>query len=279
MEDNMSLFANKNSGNLETKYQSSIANLLLVVVFSIINIVLLVTNGNSYFLFSAFIPYFAVDYGMYFCGMYPEEYYYDIPGIEFADKSLLITTIIIAVVVLLVYVLCWFLARKKKIGAVIFSLVFFIIDTLTMFYMTGFSSDSIIDVLIHIWVISYLIIAIITYYKMKKAPEEEIELIAESEETVADENSSPLRMAEDVKHRVLLEADVSGMNIVFRRVKRTNELVINGNVYDEYEALAEFEHTLTTNYNGHKVEAIYDGKTSVKILVDSQEIAKKLRLF
>ena len=275
----MSLFANKNSGNLETKYQSSIANLLLVVVFSIINIVLLVTNGNSYFLFSAFIPYFAVDYGMYFCGMYPEEYYYDIPGIEFADKSLLITTIIIAVVVLLVYVLCWFLARKKKIGAVIFSLVFFIIDTLTMFYMTGFSSDSIIDVLIHIWVISYLIIAIITYYKMKKAPEEEIELIAESEETVADENSSPLRMAEDVKHRVLLEADVSGMNIVFRRVKRTNELVINGNVYDEYEALAEFEHTLTTNYNGHKVEAIYDGKTSVKILVDSQEIAKKLRLF
>ncbi len=275
----MGLFANKNPGNLETKYQNSIANLLLVVVFSIINIVLLLTNGNSYFLFSAFIPYFAVDYGMYFSGMYPEEYYYDMQDIEFADKSLLITTIIIAVVVLLVYVLCWFLARKKKIGAVIFSLVFFIIDTLTMFYMTGFSSDSIIDVLIHIWVISYLIIAIITYYKMKKAPEEEIDLIAEFEETAVDGISSPLRVAEDVKHRVFVEADVSGMNIVFRRVKRTNELVINGNVYDEYEAFAEFEHTLTANYNGHKVEAIYDGKTSVKILVDSKEVAKKLRLF
>jgi hypothetical protein len=48
--------------NLETKYNSSIANLLLVVVFSAVNIVLLLVNANTYFLFSAFLPYFAVDY-------------------------------------------------------------------------------------------------------------------------------------------------------------------------------------------------------------------------
>ena len=46
--------------NLESKYNKSIANLLLVVIFTVINIVLLVLNANSYFLFSAFIPYFAV---------------------------------------------------------------------------------------------------------------------------------------------------------------------------------------------------------------------------
>ena len=71
------LFSNKKErvnkpNNQETKYNSSIANLLLVVAFSVINIVLLVTNANTYFLFSAFIPYFVVDYGMYFCGLYPE---------------------------------------------------------------------------------------------------------------------------------------------------------------------------------------------------------------
>ena len=115
---------NSKPNNLETKYNNSIANLLLVVAFSAVNIVLLLVNADTYFLFSAFIPYFAVDYGMYFCGMYPEEYYYDVPDMVFEDKSLLAVTIAVAVVILLVYLLCWYLAKKKKVGALIFALVF-----------------------------------------------------------------------------------------------------------------------------------------------------------
>ena len=56
---------------LENKYKSSLSNLLLVMAFTAINIVLLVTNADTYFLFSAFIPYLCVDTGMYLCGMYP----------------------------------------------------------------------------------------------------------------------------------------------------------------------------------------------------------------
>lgn len=276
---------NSKPNNLETKYNNSIANILLVVAFSAVNIVLLLVNADTYFLFSAFIPYFAVDYGMYFCGMYPEEYYYDVPDMVFEDKSLLAVTIAVAVVILLVYLLCWYLAKKKKVGALIFALVFFVIDTVAMLWLTGFSMDSIIDILMHVWVASYLIIAIVTYFKIKKAPAEApCDELAEAserddEENPADGNSNVLRMAEDVKCRVFVEADVQGMHIVFRRVKRTNELVINGCVYDEYVALAEFAHTLTAKINGHKIEAIYDGASSVKIFVDSELVAKKMRIF
>lgn len=278
------LLKNKSKGfskpnNLESKYNSSIANLLLVVVFSAVNIVLLLVNANTYFLFSAFLPYFAVDYGMYFCGMYPEEYYYDVPDMVFEEKSFLGICIAIAASFLLAYLLCWYLAKKKKIGAVILALVMFLIDTVAMLWLTEFAMDSIIDILMHIWVISYLIIGIVTYFKMKKAPDELAEAVEEINKDVEpDGDSNVLRMAEDAKCRVLVEAESNGMHIVFRRVKRTNELVINGCVYDEYVALAEFAHTLTANINGHKVEAIYDGTSSVIIVVDSEIVAKKMRL-
>ena len=265
--------------NLYTQYNNCINNLLLVVGFSVINVVLLLTNANSYFLFSAFIPYFAIDYGMYFCGMYPEEYYYDVPDMVFEDKSLLGICIAIAVVVILAYLLCWYLAKKKKLGAVIAALVFFIIDTVAMLWLTGFSMDSIIDILMHVWVLSYLVFAIVTYVKIKKSPSEEaFDELAEMQ--VCDDGNSPvLRMAEDTKCRVFIETETKGMHIVFRRVKRTNELVINGCVYDEYVALAEFAHTLTAFVDGHKVEAMYDGSASVKIFVDSELVAKKMRIF
>lgn len=276
-------FGNKAKGNqgnnLETQYKSSIGNLLIVVCFSVVNIVLLLTNSDTYFLFSAFVPYFIVNNGMYLCGLYPEEYYYDMPDMEFMDKSFLAVTVVIAVVVLLVYLLCWFLAKKKKVGALIFALVFFVIDTVGMLWMTGFSMDSVIDIIFHIWVIVYLIIGILAYYKIKKSPETDDEISEDETGDETEENSEILRMAEDVKCRVFLEADVSGMHIVYRRVKRTNELVINGYVYDEYVALAEFAHTLVANVNGHKVEASFNGVANVFISVDSQIVAKKMRLY
>jgi hypothetical protein len=212
--------------------------------------------------------------------MYPEEYYYDVPDMIFEDKSFLAVYIAIAVAFLLAYLLCWYLAKKKKIGAVILALVMFLVDTVAMLWLTGFVMDSIIDILMHIWVISYLVIGIVTYFKIKNTPEELENAVVEiNKEVESDGNSNVLRMAEDIKSRVLIEAESNGMHIIYRRVKRTNELVINGCVYDEYEALAEFAHTLTANDNGHKIEAIYDGASNVRIVVDSEIVAKKMRIF
>lgn len=99
---------------LEQKYNRSVSNLLLVIIFSVINIVLLVTNSDRYFLFSAFVPYILANYGMYFSGMFPEEYYYDMPETEFLGTSFLIAMIAVAAVIILLYFSVGFLLKRRK---------------------------------------------------------------------------------------------------------------------------------------------------------------------
>lgn len=270
-------------GNLETRYNSSVTNLLLVVGFSLINIVLLVMNSDTYFLFSAFIPYVLADFGMFYCGMYPEEYYYDVPDMEYLSSSFLVVTLAVAAVILLLYFLSWLFAKKKKVGWLIFALIFFCIDTVAMLLFTGFAVDSIVDIIFHAWVIVSLSIGVSNYFKLKKLPEEELDELAEglpdSTEQIV-ENSSILRMADtEVKSRTLLEAEAFGHHIVYRRVKKVNELVVDGRVYDEYEALVEYPHTLCAVVGGHKFEVQYDNTSHMYIFADGQQIAKKLRIF
>ena len=180
--------ANQNLGanTLETKYKSCVGNILLVVIFSVINIVLLLTNADTYFLFSAFIPYFTVSLGKYLCGFYPNEYYTDAENMLFLNSSVFYITIAVAAVIILVYFICWLFAKKKKIGAVIFALIFFIIDTLAMVFISGFSGDSILDIVFHIGVIVYLCIAISTYNKIKKSEQENAVL----QETLTETNEN-----------------------------------------------------------------------------------------
>lgn len=269
--------------NLEVKYNKSITNLLLVVIFSLINIVLLVTNADMYFLFSAYIPYLLADYGMFYCGMYPEEVYEYVPDMEFLNSSFLVTTLVIAAVILLLYLLSWLFAKRQKVGWLIFALIFFVVDTVVMFLFTGFAVESIMDVVFHAWVIVSLIIGISTYFKMKKLPVEEIyekvtDTYEETEQVVT--GTSVLRMADmDVKSRIFLEADALGHHVIYRRVKKVNELIVDGRVYDEYEALVEFPHTLCAVIGGHKFEAGISAASQMFIIADGEKVAKKIRLF
>ena len=267
---------------LENRYKGSINNLLVIVLFSVVNIVLLVTNANSYFLFSAFIPYFLADYGMYYCGMYPEDYYYDVGEMEFLDKSYFVYALVIAAVILLVYLLCWFMAKKKKIGWVIAALIFFALDTAAMLFFMGINMDMFMDILIHIWVFGYLINAIVVYRKMKKAPEtEEIteEAFVGQDYPQIPQNSKILRMADtDVKSKTFLEAEKFGHVIVYRRVKTTNELVVDGRVYDEYVALVEAPHNLVAEIDGHIFEAGMMNPAWSYIKADGEMLTKKIRL-
>ena len=91
--------------------------------------------------------------------------------------------------------------------------------------------------------------------------------------------SGAIRRADtNVKHRIMLEARYGDMTICYRRVKITNELVINGKVYDEYRAVLEFEHVLSASYGGHTVEAGYDEASNSYISVNGIRIAEKRRL-
>lgn len=266
----------------ETKYKNSRANLIFVVVFTVINMVLLITQSDTYFLFSAFIPYALVAFGMSICGMYPAEYY----GEEFADMSFFSPSVftvllVIAVMITLLYFLCWIFSKNNRKGWLIAALVIFSFDTLGMFLINGFALDSIIDIVFHIWVVVSLCLGISACQKLKQMPAEEGEVV-EAEQTVQEEcpvNSNVIRLADPhVKARVLLEGNAFAHSVVYRRVKRVNELVIDGNVYDEIEALAEFAHELKAEIDGHSIAVGYDGFAHSYLKVDGEITMKKLRL-
>ncbi len=264
----------------EQKYKLSRTNLLLVVLCTAINLLFLVTNlTDQYYLFSATIPYFIASLGMYLCGRFPEEYYAgELEGMFFLDNSVFVVLLVISIVLTLLYLLAWFMSRKNRVGWLIFSLVFFGFDTLGMLFIYGFSFEMLFDILFHVWVIYELILGIRAYCKLKNLPpEEENEQNAES--FIAEEQNSPIirKADKDVKHKVLLETSKFGYDICYRRVKHTNELVINGNVYDEIQGIMEPVHQLEAWIDGHYIVASYTGSHSV-ISVDGENTAKKLRL-
>lgn len=182
------LFKNQKNAHLtprqlyESRYRSSRYNLILVIAFTLVNMVLCLTNANTYFLFSASIPYLLTDLGMFLCGKYPEEFYLqdDFNGMELLDTSFLAVMVVIAVVILALYFVCWLLS-KKKVGWLIAALVLFGIDTVAMFWYFGITKDMIIDIIFHAWVICYLAMGIQSHFKLKALPEEVPEV--ETEDT------------------------------------------------------------------------------------------------
>ena len=107
----MGLFQKKNTDGapvserqlLQSKYAGARSNLILVILFTLINVVLLVTNSNSYFLFSAAIPYAFAMIGMDACGKFPAEYYDPTYEYEFLPDSFFVFMLVLAAAVLLLY--------------------------------------------------------------------------------------------------------------------------------------------------------------------------------
>ena len=177
---------------LENTVNNTRHNLLLVLAFTIVNIILLVTNANTYFLFSAYVPYFLADLGMTFTGKYPPEVYgEDLSEWVFFNDSFLVIMLGIAAVVLLLYALCWVFAKKSPKGWLTFALVLFSIDTVGLLFVAGISADLIIDYVFHGWVIVSFAKGLSALKKLKDLPEEIVEAdfvedeIAQEEETAA----------------------------------------------------------------------------------------------
>lgn len=169
---------------LETRIKNSRGNLLLVVAFTVINIILLVTESSTYFLFSAFIPYMLADLGMWYGGMYsPEVYGEYYPGAGYSDLPILTVFMVIAAIILLLYLVSWIFSKKNRIGWLIFALVFFALDTVGMLLSLELGLDNIIDIVFHAWVIISLAQGIHACAKLKKLPPEEAEIL-ETEQLV-----------------------------------------------------------------------------------------------
>lgn len=158
----------------QQKFTSARYNLLLVIGMTLINIVMLFLGGSSYFLFSATIPYSLSIDGAYYTGKLPEEFYTDMPAdAQFLPDSYLAIMLGIAIAILAVYFLCFLLSKKFKTGWMITAAVMFVLDTLYMLFIYGVGVDSVMDILLHAWVLYYLISGVVYGLKLKKLPEDE----------------------------------------------------------------------------------------------------------
>ena len=258
--------------------------LLALAVITAMNIVLIGTNSDNYFLFSAAIPSILMIVSMNWCGMLPEEFYeggYD--SYFFLDKSVFVVALLVSILIACLYLLCFVLQKDRKSAWLIVGLVLFSIDTAALIPYYGISTALLPDLIFHVIAIVMLARGIHATRALARIPDE---VLTAQHTAPVDENGEPvdsprLRPADmSVKARILVQGEANGYKIELRRVKKTNELVINGNVYDEYVAVIEYPHTLRAFLDGHVICAGMDaGKSCAFIEVDGVRIAKKLRLF
>jgi hypothetical protein len=157
---------------LENQYKTARMNLLIAILFTLINIVGLFTNGGSYFLFSISIPYILAFWGAQWCGKLPAEWYEGETDLVFMDTSVMVVMLTIAGIILALYALCFFMSKKHKNGWFVFALVMFCIDTAAMVALMGIG-NSIVDLIFHIFVIVYLVMGIRVPNKLKALDEQE----------------------------------------------------------------------------------------------------------
>lgn len=183
----MGLFNNNNNaaaGNpltrasCEAKYNIARTNLLMLFIFSVVNILLIFTNWGFYMLWSASVPYLLVSLMWDLCGHLPAEAYADLVDIEFLPNGLLYAAIVIAAVILLFYLMAFLFSKNGRYGWMIAALVLFSIDCLALIFglISGFFAGNVIfDLLFHAWMMYYLISAVVNGSKMKRLPSAAVE--------------------------------------------------------------------------------------------------------
>lgn len=241
----------------QNKYKSARANLMLMIVCTLLNVGMIYVGSDRMLLFSATVPYFTT-----------------LTGYISKNTPVIVASLGIAAMCLLAYLLCWIFS-KKHYGAFIAALVMFALDTAFMgwLYITAGETSGVMDMIFHIWILYYLIVGIRYGKLLRDMPQEPVQA-----ESAPPENSVSLRWADpEVKHRVLLQAEAAGYRICYRRVKRINELVVNGRVYDEVTMVLESPHELTAVCDGHRIQAGYSQSSHSYIIFDGTTIADKIR--
>ncbi len=134
----------------EATFAIARSNLLVVIGFSLINVILRLISADTYFLFSASTPLAFLDIA-------------DVIGPEALPVCAVLAFLTIGL-----YVLCWALSKKHP-GWIVAALVFFIVDTLVLLGLYELEG-LVFDLLIHVWVLYYLITGTVAMVKMKRNP-------------------------------------------------------------------------------------------------------------
>ena len=174
---------------LYSKYSAARINLLLLVAFSVLNILILVTTSGSggYFMFCAAIPYQIVNYGMISCGMYSQEFYEKNSIEPLFENSFIAVFITIGLLIVVLYLLCWLFSKKRSGDKWLsFALAMVSADTMVALLVGGSLGRLVVDLLFHALLIILLFNGIGAYKKLRALSKEEA-IDSEEEEYNASE--------------------------------------------------------------------------------------------
>lgn len=164
-----SLFASEDR-DPEAQYRSACNNLLLVVVFTAINLLMPLLGVDRQFLFSASFPT-----TLYWLG--------DFAATDLGMPALRIGAMGIALGCVGLYLLCWLLAKKRR-GFMTAALALFGVDCLSLageFVIFELHSSMILNVLFHLWVLWGLIQGVRAASALKKLERAQMVFVTEEQ--------------------------------------------------------------------------------------------------
>lgn len=153
---------NEMLAKLNKQYAQARTNLIMMVIFTAVNVALFFMNASLYFPFSAFVPQLVTQLGD---GIY----------LETGEVLPLIIAMVISFVFLLLFLLCHLLSKKHG-SWIVAALVLFSLDTLifgcffVFLMLDEFDASLLIDVAFHAWVLYYLVQGVIAMKKLGKLP-------------------------------------------------------------------------------------------------------------
>lgn len=257
----------KKRSEVEVNFNKSRSNLLLVIVFSVLNVILTLVNAGINFLFSATFPMFVVGLGQAFSD-------------KSGDNAYLIIAVIVAFILIACYGVCYLLSKKHK-AFIVVALVFFSIDTLFLLWILSLGIDysAIFDIAFHVWVVYSLIIGVKAWLDLKKLPlnEEIVEDEMQEHDPSLISQSNAIR-PQTPKGRVILSQNYNDLEIVIKRVFGTTELIINGIVYAEKKGLVETNYILEACIDDTIIKAAMDTSAFMCLYVNGNLLSKKKRI-
>lgn len=280
------------------RFNKSRNNLLLITVFTVVNLFLTAFNSDIYLLFSATAPQLVFEIGRGFAE-------------KFQSNTFMITGLVAAFVLVLFYFVCWLLAKRRR-GFILIALIFFITDTLIFVFLTlatGFEASYLLDIFFHGWILYYLINGVLAWKALRGVSFDDFhaalqdvscrtaitqstdsnltnqasisELLQAGEEGIAVSKKVSVSLRPDTKKgRILISANYEDLHISMKRSRGLTELTINGDVYDEVMGIIEGEYSLFADiHNTQIVGKHVPAQSHVYLYANGSLIAKKMRLY
>lgn len=254
---------------LQKSYAAARSNLLLMTILTALNVLAMVAQFGLRNLFSAAIPQIAY---AYFAG---------------SGGGQVLGGLIIGALFIGLFLLCYALS-KNNTRWMTAALIVYALDTVFLIGWIIFRRDtsSLLDAVFHAWVLAFLISGVKAAAKLGKLPPQ-ASFSAQAEQAVEAERQAAAQAASDSpigpfdgRGRQVFSETYKSMQIeVYRREPRTI-LVVDGQVYSEWEGLVELRYALSARVNGVPIvcSAVADGLSGLmRLYADGQLLAEKRR--